>query len=94
MNNKTRNGLIVVGVVAILGFITYKFAFPKSIVGLSTREIVRRHRIAKFGEDSKNFSQTAEQGYIDAWAKAIIEGSAEFTYNNKTYFTYGGSAKP
>jgi hypothetical protein len=93
MNNKTRNGLIVVGVVAILGFITYKFAFPKSTIGLSSREIVRRHLIANYGVDGNNFSQTAEQGYIDAWAKAIKEGMPTFIYNDKTYNTIGGKAK-
>lgn len=93
MNKNTRNGLIVVAVVAVIGFVTYKLAFPKSTVGLSSREIVRRHLIANFGEKNNNLSQVAEQGYIDAWAKSIKDGLSTFIYNNKTYFTIGGKEK-
>jgi hypothetical protein len=91
MNNKTRNGLIAVGLVAIVGFIVYKYAFPKSTFGLSSREIVKRHMIANFGEDK--ISQTADQSFIDAWAKSIKDGFPTFTYNNKVYNTIGGKAK-
>jgi hypothetical protein len=89
MNKNTRNGLIVVAVVLVAAYFAYKkFVLPDS------RLVITRYLDATFGPSAEHQTQvnSMEQGYVDAWSKALMNGQSTFTYNGKTYNTNGGTA--
>ena len=88
MNEKTKNGLIVVGVILVGLFLTYKFIIPNS------SKVVLNYLNATFGnkKEHEDFVKSAEKGYLNAWSKAIMEGRNTFTYKDKEYNTSGGTS--
>ena len=101
MNNKTRNGLIVVGVVAVLGYLAYsKFIKNPSISigavsGQKSRDIVKNYVFATYGydKDREEFTKTMTQDFADAWANAIMNGQSTFIHNGNTIVTATGRVK-
>jgi len=89
MNKSTKNGIVVVAIVLVGGYFAYKkFVKPNS------RKVLINYLDATFGKDAEHttFINSADKGYVDAWAKALMKGESTFTYNNKTYNTGGGNA--
>ena len=90
MSKSIKNGLLVVAVVTLLGYFSYKlFILPNS------KKVVINYLDASYGKDIKHttFVNSAKKSYIDAWAKAIMNGQDTFTDNGLTYYTLGGTAK-
>jgi uncharacterized Zn-binding protein involved in type VI secretion len=86
--NKNLNGIIVVAVIGLLGFLAYKkFGKPNS------RKVVINYLDATFGGDHSAFVNSADKGYIDNWSDAIMNGSTTFTFNGTTFVTRGGKTQ-
>jgi hypothetical protein len=86
--NKNVRGIIVVVVMAGLGYLAYKkFGKPDS------RKVVIKYMDATFGGDHSAFVNSADKGYIDNWAKAIMDGQQTFDFNGKTFVTRGGKTQ-
>lgn len=86
--SKDMKGIIVVLVVAGIGYIAYKkFLKPDS------RKVVIKYLDASFGGSHSEGVKSMEKGYVDSWSKAIMSGSTTFNYNGKTYVTMGGKIK-
>lgn len=89
MENKTKNGIIVVSIVLIGAYFAYKkFIKPDS------KKVVVNYLYATFGRDIdyESFVNKADKNYIDAWAKSIMDGKSTFVVDGKTYNTSGGTA--
>jgi hypothetical protein len=96
MEAKTRNGLIVAGVVGIGVYFAYNSYKKQTLGGLTSKQnIVLKYLESTFGADTKHtdFVKSADKTYIGAWASAIKNGSSVFTYNGSVYNTAGGTKK-
>jgi Tfp pilus assembly protein PilE len=101
MNNKTRNGLIVVGIVAVLGYLAYGKFVKKSttsdvsVGGQKSRDIIKNYLFSTYGydKDREEFTKTMTQDYADAWANAIMNGQSTFLHNGNTIVTATGRVK-
>jgi hypothetical protein len=84
--NKNLRGALVVLVVVGIGYYLYKKANDP-------RAIVMKRLDIDFGVNSDHvkFVRDADIQYIKNWAKAIKLGSETFSYNDKTYYTKGGT---
>jgi hypothetical protein len=88
MEKSTRNGLIAVGIMAVLGYFAYKkFILPNS------KLVVLNYLDASFGGDHSAFANGMKQSYADAWAQALMKGQDTFTDSGLVYWTCGGKAK-
>jgi hypothetical protein len=87
MDNKTRNGVIVVALVAIAGFFSYKMLFP-------SKTTMAQYIIANnFTSGTLAQLMAFEDDYIKAWYSAAKKGGDFFTYKSETYLTKGGTKK-
>ena len=89
MSKSVRNGIIVVAIVAVAGYIAIKkFLLPDS------REVIIKYLDATFGYDPEHTTDVNswDKGYVDAWSKALMNGQSTFSYNGKNYNTNGGTA--
>jgi hypothetical protein len=90
MSKSVKNGLLVVAVVTLLGYFSYKlFILPDS------KKVVISYLDATFGKDPKHtdFINSAKKSYVDSWAKAIMRGEDTFSDGGTLYNTSGGTAK-
>jgi hypothetical protein len=89
--NKNIQGFIAVAVVGIIGYLAYKkFGKPNNF------EVVTNYMNSIYGEIEGgriNAVKKMGKGYIDNWAKAIMNGKNDFEYNGKIYHTQGGNVK-
>jgi hypothetical protein len=81
--NKTTTGILtVIGIAAIVAAVYHftnkgKKQYAKTIV--------------KYGGGSNYvWLLTADEGYLKAWAKALVNSKSSFDYNGKTYNAIGG----
>lgn len=86
--NKNVKGIIVVILVAGLGYFAYK-----KFIKIDYKKILIKH-LNRNGVQSysKEFVNSLEKGYIEKWGKALKENSQKFNYNNKDYYTQSGTA--
>lgn len=88
--NRNVKGAIVVGIVAVAGYIVYKKFFDPITV-------VAKRKHADFPEksysahlfDVKSFYKD-NPDYVKNWAKSIRQGLSTFYFNGVTYNTTGG----
>ena len=84
MQIKQRNGIIAVAVTAaVIGVGWYFYSHTKRFYA---------GRITKFGGTS-NFAglMTMDEGYLKSWSKAIAKGKETFSYDNRNFYTQGGT---
>ena len=97
MEAKTRNGLIVAGVVGIGVYFAYKSYRKRTLGGLtSSQNIVLKYLESIYAGETQghtDFVKSADKTYIGAWATAIKNGNSVFTYNGNVYNTVGGTKK-
>jgi hypothetical protein len=93
MEVKTRNGLIAVGIMGVIGYIAYKKIAPKT--SIDSRKVVLKYVDATFGQQQSHadFSKSMTQSYADAWANAIMNGEETFMEGGINHWTCGGSSK-
>lgn len=89
MENKTKNRIIVVSIVLIGGYFAYK-----KLIQPDSRKFLINYLDSTFGADAGHatFINNADKGYVDSWAKALMKGESTFTFNGKTYNSFGGAA--
>ena len=90
MNKSIKKGLLVVAVVTLLGYFSYKlFILPNS------KKVVINYLDASYGKDIAHttFVNSAKKSYVDSWAKAIMRGENTFFDGGTLYNTSGGTAK-
>lgn len=87
MTTQTRNGLIVVAAVAVIGF----FAYKKFMSG----SVFYARRIKSLGFFSGNVFDLAtfDEKFLRAWFKSARKNEPTFSYEGKTYNTQGGKVK-
>jgi len=93
MDSKTKNGLISVGLVAITGYLAYRF-----FIKPNSKKVVLSYLNATYcgmNEEHSTFVNNASKSYLDAWSEAIMNGECTFVdkATNKTYVTLGGKVK-
>jgi hypothetical protein len=80
----TKNGLIVVGIVAAAGGFYYYKTMTKTAYAKT---------IAKFTGRDFNDYMGMDKGYLKARANAIKKNAPTFFYGGKTYLTENGTVK-
>ena len=71
------------------GYFIYKeYKKPKPLSITESIDII----VNKGMHENRDFISTFEQPFLSAWASAILENKAVFSYNNKSYNTQGGTS--
>lgn len=84
MNKNVKGVLTVIGVVAVVLAVHH---FTNRGKKAAAKQIIKLN-----GTTSSYASLlTMDEGYVKAWAKALTKGKEDFTYNNETYRTQGGT---
>lgn len=88
MKNKTYIW-IAVAILGVGGYYVYKL-YKKPL------KLTKEQSINLIFETGKNSSKESllsfEEGYLKAWANAILKNKDTFVYNSKTYNTQGGKS--
>jgi hypothetical protein len=87
--NKKAYIWIAVAILGVGGYYAYKLY--KKPVELTKEESVNLI-VEKGKSTSKETLLTFEEGYLKAWANAILQNKDAFVYNAKTYNTQGGKS--
>jgi hypothetical protein len=85
--NSNLKGILVVGVIGVGVYFAYKKLLP------SNKIIVTKRLDSDFGGSHKDFVDSLDKGYVDAWAKAIKQNEETFMYNGSEHWTKGGKTK-
>ncbi len=88
MKNKTYI-LVALAILGVGGYYAYKLY--KKPVELTKEQSVNLI-IEKGKASNKETLLTFEEGYIKAWANAVLRNENTFVYNSKTYNTQGGKS--
>jgi hypothetical protein len=86
--------LIIGGVisVAVIGALVY---FGRKFYRNNFTSFGFATKIKKYGKSQGTLEvlMKMDKGYLKAWSDAAEDGAETFAYQNKTYWTQGGSAK-
>jgi len=89
--NKNIKGLLVVGAVAVAGYIVYKkFYDPVTFVAKQKAKDFPNKPYSTHLDDVKSFFKDNPM-YVKNWAKAIKAGQPTFMFGGNTFNTVGGT---
>lgn len=92
MEAKTKNGLIAVAVVALIGVVIYKVMQPKKIV---TKEQMADYLVANKATVSKAGLMTFGYDFVKAWHDSMVaqknDLNGRFIFEGSWHFNNGGA---
>ena len=79
---------IALAILGIGGYFIYKELKKPNLTKEKSIEIITENGY----HSNKDFISKFEEGFLISWAKGILANAKTFYYNNKSYYTQGGTS--